>query len=186
MALSAIDPKSALVLIDLQKGITRIPGAPYTPAEVIERGARLATAFRLRGLPVVLVNAKGVPPGRTETPHRGKGEAPAPDGADLVPELDVQDTDIRVSKQNWGAFYGTSLDLELRRRGVTQVVLGGIATRFGVESTARAAHEHGYNVAVAVDACTDMTADGHRASVEGVFPRLGETATTAEILATFT
>ncbi|WP_326687134.1 MULTISPECIES: isochorismatase family protein [unclassified Streptomyces] len=187
MALSAIDPKSALVLVDLQKGITRIPGAPYTPAEVIERGARLATAFRLRGLPVVLVNVTGTPPGRIETPLSGRGgEAPAPDWADLVPELDIQDTDIHVTKQSWGAFYGTSLDLELRRRGVTQVVLGGIATRFGVESTARAAHEHGYNVTVAVDACTDMSADGHRASVEGVFPRLGETATTAEILATLT
>jgi nicotinamidase-related amidase len=182
MALSAIDPRSALVLIDLQKGITSIPGAPFTPAEVIERGTRLATEFRLRGLPVVLVNVKATSPGRTEISLRS-GTA-APDWTDLVPELDVQDTDIRVTKQSWGAFYGTSLDLELRRRGVTQIVLGGIATRFGVESTARAAHEHGYHVTVAVDACTDISADGHRASVEDVFPRLGETATTDEILAT--
>ena len=91
------------------------------------------------------------------------------------------DSDIVVTKQQWGAFYGTDLDLQLRRRGVTQVVVTGIATSIGVESTARAAHEHGYHVTVAVDAVTDMDADAHRNSVEKIFPRLGETDTAEAI-----
>jgi nicotinamidase-related amidase len=88
-----------------------------------------------------------------------------------------------VTKRNVGAFHGTDLDLQLRRRGITQIVLGGIATSMGVESTARAAHDHGYHVTLVTDAMADMDADVHRNSVERIFPRLGETGTTAEILA---
>lgn len=90
--------------------------------------------------------------------------------------------DIIVTKQQWGAFYGTDLDLQLRRRGVTQVVLAGIATSIGVESTARSAHEHGYHVTLATDAMTDMSGEAHDNSVRRIFPRLGETGTTDEIV----
>jgi nicotinamidase-related amidase len=180
MTATTLDATTALVLVDLQKGITALPTA-HPSAEIVERSARLADAFRERGLPVVLVRVTGdtPAPGRTEGPARG-GEMPA-DWADLVPELGRRDSDIVVTKQQWGAFYGTDLDLQLRRRGVTQVVLAGIATSIGVESTARAAHEHGYHVTVAVDAVTDMDADAHRHSIEKIFPRLGETDTAEAI-----
>ncbi|ARF58228.1 isochorismatase family protein [Streptomyces gilvosporeus] len=181
MTATTLDPQTALVLIDLQKGIAALPGAPLPSAEVIERGARLAAAFRARGLPVVLVNVTGGAPGRTETSLRGA--TPPADWAELVPELDRQPADITVSKQHWGAFHGTSLDLELRRRGVTQIVLAGIATSIGVESTARAAHEHGYHVTIATDAVTDFDEAAHRNSLEKIFPRLGETDSTEAILA---
>ncbi|MFG2530460.1 isochorismatase family protein [Streptomyces sp. NPDC048516] len=180
MPATTLDTTTALVLIDLQKGIAALPGAPVPSKEVVERGARLATAFRARGLPVVLVNVAGGAPGRTQT-ARPAGSPPA-DWAELVPELDRQPGDILVTKQQWGAFHGTNLDLELRRRGVTQVVLAGIATSIGVESTARAAHEHGYHVTLATDAMTDLDADAHRNSLEKIFPRLGETDTTEAIL----
>ncbi|MFD4482932.1 isochorismatase family protein [Streptomyces sp. NPDC058471] len=179
MTATTLDPTTALVLVDLQKGITALPTA-HPSAEIVERSARLADAFRERGLPVVLVRVTGGAPGRTEGPARG-GEVPA-DWADLVPELGRRDSDIVVTKQQWGAFYGTDLDLQLRRRGVTQVVVAGIATSIGVESTARAAHEHGYHVTVAVDAVTDMDAEAHRNSLEKIFPRLGETDTADAIV----
>ncbi|MGH4034966.1 hydrolase [Actinomycetota bacterium Odt1-20B] len=179
MTATALDPKTALVVIDLQKGITALPTV-HPAAEVVERTGRLAAAFRERGLPVVLVRVTGGAPGRTDAPARG-GELPA-DWAELEAGLGRADGDVVVTKQQWGAFYGTDLDLQLRRRGVTQVVLAGIATSIGVESTARAAHEHGYHVTVAVDAVTDMNAEAHRNSVERIFPRLGETDTTEAIL----
>lgn len=178
MTATVLDPTTALVLVDLQKGITALPTAHPT-REIVERSARLADAFRERGLPVVLVRVTGVAPGRTEGPARG-AELPA-DWAELVPELGRVDSDIVVTKQQWGAFYGTDLDLQLRRRGVTQVVLAGISTSIGVESTARDAYERGYHVTVAVDAVTDMDADAHRNSVEKIFPRLGETDTAEAI-----
>ena len=103
----------------------------------------------------------------------------------IVDDLAGHPGDIQVTKRNWGAFHGTDLDLHLRRRGVTQIVLAGVATSIGVESTARAAHEHGYHVTLATDAMADLNPDAHRNSVERIFPRLGETGTTAEIIELF-
>jgi nicotinamidase-related amidase len=96
--------------------------------------------------------------------------------------LEQQPSDYVVSKQRVGAFIGTSMDEYLRQRGVTQVVLAGIATSAGVEATARSAYDYGYNVVLVVDAMTDRDADAHLHSVEKIFPRLGETATTAEVV----
>ena len=152
----------------------------HPTGEIIDRSAQLARAFRERGLPVVLVNVSGWAPGRTDA-GRPKFSFPA-DWTELVPELEQQPDDHLVTKQRWGAFLGTSLDDYLRRRGVTQMVLTGIATSVGVESTARSAYDLGYNVTLVVDAMTDRDADAHRHSVEKIFPRLGETATTDDVL----
>ncbi|MGP9022651.1 hydrolase [Streptomyces sp. BR1] len=187
MALTTLDARTALVVIDLQKGIVAAPTTPHTGPEVVARAAELAAAFRSFGLPVVLVrvtfaaDGSDAVPGRTEASHGGAGR---PEGWDvIVDEMSGHPEDIRVTKRNWGAFHGTDLDLQLRRRGVTQIVLAGIATSIGVESTARAAHEHGYHVTLATDAMADMDAEAHRNSVERIFPRLGESGTTAEIAA---
>jgi nicotinamidase-related amidase len=119
-------------------------------------------------------------PGRTDV-GRPKYAFP-PDWTELVPELGQQPGDHLVTKQRWGAFLGTDLDDYLRRRGVTQIVLAGIATSAGVESTARSAHDLGYHVALVVDAMTDRDADAHRHVVEKIFPRMGETAKTEDVL----
>ncbi|MFF2325127.1 MULTISPECIES: isochorismatase family protein [unclassified Streptomyces] len=180
MTATTLDAKTALVVVDLQKGIVSRPTAHPT-AGVVANAVTLADAFRAKGLPVVLVRVTGGSPGRIEGGARSAAQPPA-DWADIVPELGPHEGDIVVTKQNWGAFHGTDLDLQLRRRGVTQVVLTGVATSIGVESTARFAHEHGYHVTVATDAVTDLDADTHRNSVEKVFPRLGETDTTEAIV----
>jgi nicotinamidase-related amidase len=186
VTVSAIDPTTALVVVDLQKGILGLPTVPHAPDEVLARSVALADAFRARGLPVVLVrvsfaaDGSDVVPGRTEAPPRAGAFPPGWD--EIVDDLAGHPGDVVVTKRNWGAFHGTDLDLQLRRRGVTQVVLTGIATSAGVESTARAAHEHGYSVTLAVDAMADRSAEVHAHSVWQIFPRLGETGTTEEIL----
>jgi len=186
MTLTTLDERTALVLIDLQRGIAGSPAVPSTGPEVVARSVELADAFRAHGLPVVLVRVTFRPdgsdavPGRTEVPRPA---APRPAGWDeIVDELAGHPEDVVVTKRNWGAFHGTDLDVQLRRRGVTQIVLGGIATSMGVESTARAAHEHGYHVTFATDAVADRSVEAHSHTVEHVFPRLGERGTTAEIL----
>lgn len=178
MPLTELDPTAALILIDLQKGITGLPLA-HPAGEVVIRAAQLARAFRQRGLPVVLVHVTGRAPGRTEAPLR---ISLPPDFAELVPELEQQPSDYVVTKQRYGAFIGTSLDEYLRGRGVTQIFLAGIATSAGVESTARSAYDYGYHVVFVTDAMTDRAAATHQHSVEKVFPRLGETETTANVL----
>lgn len=179
MPLTKLDTTAALVVIDLQKGIVSVPTV-HPVGEVIGRTARLARAFRERGWPVILVNVTGTAPGRTDA-GRPKLSLSA-DWAELVPELERQPDDHLTSKQRWGAFLGTELDQHLRERGVTQVLLTGVSTSAGVESTARSAYDLGYNVVLVVDAMTDRNADAHRNSVERIFPRLGETETTENVL----
>jgi nicotinamidase-related amidase len=179
MALTTLDEKTAIVVIDLQKGIVTIP-AVHPIAEVVQRAASLVKAFRRHGLPVVLVNVAGRAPGRTEA--GAPNFSPPADWTELVAELEVQPEDHLVTKMRWGAFYGTSLDATLKRLGVTEIVLAGVSTSVGVETTARSAYEHGYNVVLATDAMTDRDPGAHANSIERIFPKLGETATTAEIL----
>ncbi|ANY05650.1 isochorismatase family protein [Pseudonocardia sp. HH130630-07] len=186
MTVTALDPTTALVVVDLQRGVLAADTVPHRTADVLDRSVALASAFRARDLPVVLVrvtyaaDGADAAPGRTEA---GGGTRPRPAGWDeMAPELADLPGTVTVTKRNWGAFHGTDLDLQLRRRGVTQVVLTGVATSFGVESTARAAHEHGYHVTLAVDAMSDLDPDAHTNAVTRIFPRLGETGSTAEIL----
>ena len=134
MPVTKLDPSSALVLIDLQKGVVGLPTV-HPAGDIIVRAAQLARAFRECGLPVVLVNVTAMAPGRTEA---GRPKFAFPDGwTELVPELEKHPNDYLVTKQRVGAFHGTSLDSYLRERGVTQVVLAGISTSSGVEATAR-------------------------------------------------
>ncbi len=179
MPLTQLDPNAALVVIDLQKCIVAIP-CVHAVAEIVSRSAELARAFRRRGLPVVLVNVAGRAPERSE----GRFALPPlpPDWTELVPELEPQSGDTLITKQRVGAFIGTFLDESLRQRGVTQVVLTGIATSGGVEATARSAHDLGYNVALVVDAMTDRDVETHNLFVEKIFPRFAETGTTADLL----
>lgn len=179
MALTTLDPDTALIVIDLQKGIVGLP-LVHSIDGVIERAQALTRAFREHGLPVVLVNVDGGAPGRTEQPRI---TIPREGGwTDLIPELEQQPSDITVTKQTWGAFASTDLEVQLKARGVTQVVIAGVATGTGVEATARQAYEHGFHVTLALDAMTDRRPEAHDYSIRHVFPRLGETGTTQEII----
>jgi nicotinamidase-related amidase len=179
MPVTQLDSGTALIVVDLQKGIVGLPFIdPVGP--VIERSRKLGEAFRQKRLTVVLVNVAGAAPGRTQQP-RPQGAFPV-GWAELVPELKAQDGDLLVTKYSWGAFANTDLDAKLKTRGVTQVVITGIATATGVEATARQAYELGYNVILVTDAMTDMRAEAQDYSVMNVFPRLGETGSTQEVL----
>ncbi|MDR3466008.1 MAG: isochorismatase family protein [Xanthobacteraceae bacterium] len=180
MALTTLDPNTALLVVDLQKGLV---GSPFNHpvADVVARARALIDAFRGHALPVVLINVAGGAPGRTEQPRRHGGAFP--EGfTDFIPELGHQPDDIVVTKRTWGAFAGTDLEARLKTAGVTQVVVIGVATATGVEATARQAYEHGFNVTLATDAMTDTRPEAHDYSIKNVFPRLGETGTSQEII----
>jgi nicotinamidase-related amidase len=179
MPVTTLDPNTALIVIDLQKGITSLPLASAIEP-VIQNSSRLAAAFRRKGLPVVLVNANGIAPGRTEQPRMDRDLLP--EWTEIVPELEQQPSDLLATKQTWGVFASTDLQQRLEQLGVTQVVVTGVATSIGVESTARQAYEAGLNVTLAIDAMTDLSPEAHEASIAYIFPRLGETGTTQEII----
>jgi len=181
MPLTILDPNTALIVIDLQKGI--VDGNFVHPiGEVIDRTRALLDVFRAKRLPVALVNVVGPAPGRTEQGPRGS-RIFAEGWTELLPQLDRQPGDIVVAKRSWGAFATTDLERQLRARGVTQVVVTGVVTSGGVEATARQAYEQGFNVTLALDAMTDIREEAHQYSIGKVFPRLGETGSTREIVA---
>jgi nicotinamidase-related amidase len=178
MTISTLDAKATLLVVDLQKGIAGLPAA-HPMASVVAAAVTLVDAFRNRGLPVVLINVDGAASGRTE---RARPNAPMPaDWTDLLPELKQQGSDHLVTKRTWGAFTNTDLEHHLEKNGITQVVIAGVATSAGVESTARHAHELGFNVALATDAMTDLSLEAHDRSIKLIFPRLGELGTSQEI-----
>jgi nicotinamidase-related amidase len=186
MAITVLDPKTALVVIDIQKGIVASPTV-HAASAVVANVVRLADAFRERKLPVVLVHVGWAADMADAIKTRVEAKPPSRsfDSGffEYVDELKANPaTDILIHKRQWGAFYGTDLDLQLRRRGVTNIVLCGISTSIGVESTARDAWERSYNLAFVVDAMTDMNADAHDRALKIIFPRIGELGTTGEIL----
>jgi nicotinamidase-related amidase len=187
--LTTLDARTALVVIDLQEGIAAMAGRPSLAAPAAHAG-RLAAAFRARTLPVVLVHVAFSPDGGDRPTNRvtwaPSVDNPPANWAGLMPELDRRPADIVVTKRQPGAFYGTDLDLQLRRRRCTGIVLCGVATSLGVESTGRAAYDHGYNVTFASDATTDFNPTAHNHSLDTVFPRIGEVDTTDRIIATVT
>jgi nicotinamidase-related amidase len=179
MPISVLDAKPALVVIDLQKGIVGMPTA-HPMADVIDNSIALVDAFRRHRLPVILVNVDGVPPGRAE---RSFSTNQMPAGwTELIGELNRQPSDHLVTKKTRGAFTSTGLEQHFRRLGVTQVVVVGVATSSGVESTARQAHELGFHVVLVTDAMTDTDAEAHHNSVVRILPKMSETATTRQLL----
>ncbi len=177
--------KTALVVIDLQKGITSSPVFPRNSGEVIRNAAKLADEFRKNRMPVFLVHVLPVPPLalRPETDAEQQVTAGmAADWGELVPEMGPKEGDIVITKRQWGAFYGTELEMQLRRRGITTIVLCGISTNFGVESTARFAYEYGFNQIFAEDAMASRSEEGHRVALQTTFPRMGKLRSTEDII----
>lgn len=179
--------RTALVVIDLQKGIVKMPAEPHAAADVIANAAKLAKAFRAHGMPVFLVHVTPSADGR-DALHPAHDAAPVnlprtEDWAEIVPEMGPESGDFIITKRQWGAFYGTELDLQMRRRGIDTIVLCGISTNIGVESTARVAFEYGYAQIFAEDATAARTAGEHEHAMKGIFTRMGRVRTTDEIVA---
>ena len=183
-----LDPRTcALVLIDLQCGIVAAETQPRPSTDVVANAARLARACRDRGVPVILVRVDPGPDGLLfPRPPMDRPRPPftiTPDWTQLVPELGPEPGDVVVTKHQPSAFHGTDLEVQLRRRGVNTIVLGGISTNVGVESTARAAFEHGYATVFVEDAMAARATELHAFPVTHTFPTLGLVRHTAAVLA---
>ena len=170
-----LNPRSsALILIDLQKGIVPMAGGPITGETLVANARNLAARFREVGAPVVLVHV-GFTPGEMPSQQVDEPSLPAtgtpPEFSELVDGV-REPGDVVVLKHHWGAFTGTDLDLQLRRRGVKTVVIGGIATNMGVESTARSAWELSYDVVIAADVCAGRSTELHEFAMRNIFPRI--------------
>lgn len=188
MELTFEPARTALVVIDLQRGIAAAPTTPHSGSDVVAHAAALAVALRAAGGTVALVHVTPSADGKdalrpqADRPAWQPGPRPA-DWSELVPELGPEPGDLVITKRQWGAFYDTELDLQLRRRGISTIILAGISTNVGVESTACDAFEHGYEQVFVEDAMASLYPDEHANTVRTVFPRIGRVRSTAEVLA---
>lgn len=178
--------RSALVLIDLQEGILPFAGGPHSAADVVKRAAELAQGFRDANAPVFLVRvgwSADFADALKQPVDSARGDTLPANWWDIPADLKAQDSDIRIIKRQWGAFYGTELEMQLRRRGIETIVLGGIATNIGVESTARNAWELGFELVLVEDICSAHDKAQHDGSFQHIFPRLGRVRHSAQVLA---
>ena len=189
-----LDPGTALVIIDLQKGIAGMELA-HPSANIIAKSAELIAAFRSKNLPIIIVNVNPLgakwTQARVEQPTAPKGALAIAEAGkameqsgffDIVPALPTDSNDIFITKTSWSAFYNTTLDEQLQALNITGIVLAGIATSVGVEGTARDASRIGYNITFAADAMTDLHLSAHENSLKYIFPRIGEVDATAAII----
>jgi nicotinamidase-related amidase len=165
---------------------------PHPPALVIERSVAIARSLTKAGGLVVAVHVAFAPDFADSLKQEVDDRMPRPPGgmppefSEFAPEIAALNAPVTITKRQWGAFHGTELDLQLRRRGINTIILTGIATNFGVESTAREAWQHGYSVILAEDACSSMSAEMHQFSIEKILPRLARVRQTSEIVAAIT
>ncbi|WP_296952054.1 isochorismatase family protein [uncultured Massilia sp.] len=177
--------RTALVLIDLQNFNTTRQLAPHPADRVVGNCVLLADEMRNRGGMVVFVRVllDELLPLPADNPMKKPGTpAPPPEALHFSPDAQVQAQDIVVTKRQWGAFYGTDLEQLLRRRHIKTIVLGGIATNFGVESTARAAFDQGFELVFAEDAMSSMEADAHNFACGNVFKVMGKVRSTRALI----
>jgi len=186
----AISPKkTALVIIDMQESVVKLSLSPHSNETVVKNVVCLANACRAAGIFVVLVhvdtrdNNDMLQPITDQAPT-WKTLDRSVDWAKIIPQLGPQSTDHLVTKHQWGAFYGTDLDLQLRRRGIDTIVLCGIATPYGVDTTAREAYQHGYQQVFAEDAMSAPAPGQHEFVCQHIFPRIGRLRLTEEIIGT--
>lgn len=182
--MTTLDPRTtALILIDLQQGIVPHAGGPRSGDTVVKTAKALAQRFRDADAPVILVHV-GFTPETMPSQNVDRPSLPAagtlPEFSEFVPDL-RQPGDIVVRKHHWGAFTGTDLDLQLRRRGVRTVVIAGISTNMGVESTARSAWELSYDVVIAEDACSSRSAELHTFAIDHIFPHIARVVASGNI-----
>lgn len=186
-----IDPqRTALILIDLQGANHHHPTAPYTPDVVTERCVQLIEATRTGGGLVTyvrtsfLVDESDSLTGKVAIDAKRPSAPSRPEGWDqLVAGIEPTPTEPVVIKRSWNAFHGSDLDLQLRRHGIDTVVMAGISTTFGVEGTARAAYDHGYNIVFVPDAMSSATVEQHDFSVREIFPQIGRVRDLATVVA---
>ena len=191
--ITTIDKRTALVLIDLQKGVVRMDMV-HPVKTILLKVSMLVDVFRAANLPIIIVHVNPMGAAWTKTrvenytlPQNpvmhtlARMVMPVMGFTDIVPEIQIQPQDILIEKKSWNAFFQTSLNKELKKKGITQLVLAGISTSIGVEGTARAASELGYNLIFAIDAMTDKVLEAHENSIHNIFPRIGELGTVMEI-----
>ncbi|AVS69491.1 cysteine hydrolase [Paracidovorax avenae] len=141
---------TALLLIDVQKGVNDLQhwGGPTGRRNNPQAEARMGEvleAFRQATLPVIFTqhdSRQKVSPLKIGLP-----------GGTFIDSLQPREGELIIWKDVNSSFVGTTLELELRRRGVTRLVVAGFFTNYCVETTVRMAGNMAFDTYLIHDAC---------------------------------
>lgn len=185
MAELSLDPQwTALIAIDLQNAIIARGTAPHSVVDVVNKNFQIAAALRSRGglIVWVRVDINRLIRLRVDQPPPFDGQQQPGYLMEISPTAGLQVGDLVITKHHWGAFAGTRLEELLKARGIRTVILTGVSTSVGVESTLRQGTGLGFSFAVVEDACSGQQAVEHRFAIETIFPRLSRVRATNEVL----
>ncbi|MDQ8302837.1 cysteine hydrolase [Enterococcus faecium] len=179
--------KTAFVAIDMQKGIVNNGTlSPHTAQSILSNNDLLVRTLKRTAVLKVLVNVdiSTFPYLSQQTDMGGMTASVPPEFTDLLLKDSLKDTNnmLTITKYNPSAFFGTSLDLQLRRRGIETIILSGVATTNGVYATALDAFQHGYHVVLAEDACSDRDKESHQLFIKKIFPKTARVRSTKQII----
>ncbi|HFX3806236.1 cysteine hydrolase [Enterococcus faecium] len=179
--------KTAFVAIDMQKEIVNNGTlSPHTAASILTNNDLLVRTLKRTAALKVLVNVdiSTFPYLSQQTDMGGMTASVSPEFTDLLLKDSLKDTDnmLTITKYNPSAFFGTSLDLQLRRRGIETIILSGVATTNGVYATALDAFQHGYHIVLAEDACSDRDKESHQLFIKKIFPKTARVRSTKQII----
>jgi gluconolactonase len=197
-----IDPKSAAMIIQDMQNDVIIDGGAFAdsgaPAHaksqnVVENVARLASAARTAGVPVIhvwYIVEQGAPGLKQNAPlfqgvKDGNALVRGTWGAASVDGLEPQDGDHIIEKMRMNGFYETRLDILLRGLGVETLIITGAWTNMSIEHTARHAADAGYRAVVASDGTSTVNDDWQRAALEYAMTNVAAVGTCDEIAAAF-
>jgi nicotinamidase-related amidase len=176
--------KTALVVIDLQNALMGMNTAPHAVADVVKNNRRIAEALRAAGGTViwVRVDVNSMLSLPADEPSRFGGQKMPEELMQIAPSAGFTEGDLLVTKHHWGAFAQTDLEQQLKSLGAELIILTGISTNAGVESTLRQGTGLGFAFVVVEDACSGQDAADHRLAFEKTFRRLARVRSTAEVV----
>lgn len=179
---------TALFIIDLQKNVLNPEPTPLGKTEIVTRAAALAHAFSNAKAPIILILtdfAPGYPDalqGIANSPWALPEEGLPAGFATLVPEIEALPAPLQITKRQMSGFFGTELNLQLRRRGCDTVVICGVATNLGIKATAQTAFDLNYNVFLAANARASVAPGLHEFAMEKILPRIARVRLNSEII----
>lgn len=149
---------------------------------IVPKTAQLLDGARKANVPVIFCNDAHVKGIDHELKLWGDHAIAGTQGAQVIPELNLCDSDYVVPKRRYSGFFHTDLDLLLRELGVDTVIMTGLHTHMCVRHTTADAYCLGYNVVVAKDATNSFTKEDYDYGLKYLVEVYGATITDTDSL----
>ena len=186
MALTIAKGKTAFLALHFQNDIVHENGkmgdkfsAHVKQTNCLANARKAIEASKKAGVPVIyvtIVHRKGypeIPPNAGSISKDAGANIEGSWGAQIHEEVKPQSGDLILTNRRQNAFYGTELELILRNKGASTIVLSGVSTNFVIEATARYSYDAGYQTVILRDCCAASSQEMHDFTLDNILPQIG-------------